>query len=40
MAKTKNELLRYRVLDRCLSNPYRKYTYDMLLETGNEKLRD
>ena len=38
MAKTKNPLTRYHILDECFKNPYRKYTIDDLLTTVNQKL--
>lgn len=38
MAITKNPLIRYKILDACLRNPYKKYTKELLLETLNNKL--
>lgn len=46
MAITKNPLIRYKILDTCFRNPYKKFTKELLLEkvnndlfeiTGNEK---
>lgn len=38
MAVTKNPLIRYKILDACFRNPYKKYTKELLLSTLNEKL--
>jgi predicted DNA-binding transcriptional regulator YafY len=38
MAKTKNPLSRYHILDECFKNPYRRYTIDDLLTAVNQKL--
>ena len=38
MAVTKNPLIRYKILDACLRNPYKKFTKEHLLSTLNEKL--
>lgn len=38
MPTNKNAQLRYQVLDRCLSNRYRRYTIDDLLEEVNDAL--
>ena len=40
MAVTKNPLIRYKILDACFRNPYKKYTKELLLETLNEKLME
>jgi predicted DNA-binding transcriptional regulator YafY len=40
MATTKNAQLRYNVLDRCFSNPGRKYAIKDLLEACNNALND
>lgn len=40
MAINKNALLRYRVLDRCFSNPYRKFFINDLIEACSEALSD
>lgn len=40
MPKTRNALLRYRILDHCFSNRFRKYTIDDLLAEVNAKLMD
>ena len=31
MAVTKNPLIRYKILDACFRNPYKKYTKELLL---------
>ena len=38
MAITKNPLIRYKILDKCFRNPYKKYYFETLLETVNEIL--
>lgn len=38
MAITKNPLIRYKILDSCFRNPYKKFTKELLLETLNNKL--
>lgn len=38
MAITKNPLIRYKILDGCFRNPFKKFTINQLLETVNEKL--
>ncbi|MGL2986417.1 helix-turn-helix transcriptional regulator [Flavobacterium sp. RSSA_27] len=38
MAITKNPLIRYKILDSCFRNPYKKYTIDNLLVKVNEEL--
>ena len=38
MAITKNPLIRYKILDKCFRNPYKKYYFETLLETVNETL--
>ncbi|GAA4059631.1 WYL domain-containing protein [Flavobacterium chungnamense] len=38
MAVTKNPLIRYKILDSCFRNPYKKFTKELLLETINNKL--
>lgn len=38
MAVTKNALLRYKVLDDCFRNPYRKWTLDALIEKVSDAL--
>lgn len=38
MAITKNPLIRYKILDSCFRNPFKKFTIDQLLETVNNKL--
>ena len=38
MAVTKKPLIRYKILDACLRNPYKNYTIDLLLDAVNEKL--
>lgn len=38
MAVNKNALIRYKALDKCFSNPYRKYFIRELIETCNEVL--
>lgn len=40
MAVTKKPLVRYKILDACFKNPYKKFTIDVLLATVNEKLMD
>lgn len=40
MAVTKNALIRYLTLDKCLGNPGRKYFIDDLVDTCNEALLD
>ena len=40
MPLNKNAQLRYQILDRCLSNFNRKYTFDDLLDEVNDKLFD
>lgn len=40
MPINKNAQLRYQILDRCLSNFNRKYTFDDLMEEVNDKLYD
>ncbi|MCC5917276.1 MAG: WYL domain-containing protein [Cryomorphaceae bacterium] len=41
MGKNKNALIRYTILDRCLSNPYRKYFIeDLVDEVNNELIQD
>ena len=38
MPQNKNALLRYRILDRCFSNRYNRYTFDELLDYLNDEL--
>jgi predicted DNA-binding transcriptional regulator YafY len=38
MAVTKNPFIRYKILDSCFRNPYKKFTKELLLEFLNEKL--
>lgn len=38
MAITKNPLIRYKILDGCFRNPFKKFTIDQLLKTVNNKL--
>ncbi|MBK1439642.1 hypothetical protein JHJ32_06570 [Parapedobacter sp. ISTM3] len=38
MATNKQAAIRYKVLDMCLANTHRKYTFDDLLEACNERL--
>ena len=38
MAITKNPLIRYKILDKCFRNPYKKYYFETLLEMVNETL--
>ena len=38
MATTKNPLIRYKILDACFRNPYKKYYIETLLEMVNDKL--
>ena len=38
MAITKNPLIRYKILDKCFRNPYKKYYFETLLQTVNDKL--
>ena len=38
MAVTKNPLIRYKILDACFRNPYKKYTKELLLEKVNNDL--
>lgn len=40
MAVTKKPLVRYKILDACFKNPYKKFTIDVLLATVNERLLD
>ncbi|MGV0924101.1 helix-turn-helix transcriptional regulator [Empedobacter tilapiae] len=40
MAVNKNALIRYKTLDKCFSNPYRKYYINDLIETCNQVLTD
>ena len=40
MAITKNPLIRYKILDACFRNPFKKYTKEILLDTLNEKLME
>lgn len=40
MAVTKNPLIRYKILDACFRNPYKKLSKEILLETLNEKLME
>lgn len=40
MAITKNPLIRYKILDSCFRNPYKKFSKEILLETLNEKLME
>jgi predicted DNA-binding transcriptional regulator YafY len=40
MAITKNPLIRYKILDACFRNPYKKFSKEILLETLNEKLME
>ena len=38
MAVTKNPLIRYKILDACFRNPFKKYTKELLLEKVNDDL--
>jgi predicted DNA-binding transcriptional regulator YafY len=38
LAITKNPLIRYKILDQCLRNPFRNFYFETLLEYVNEKL--
>lgn len=38
MAITKNPLIRYKILDACFRNPFKKYTKELLLEKVNDDL--
>ncbi|MEM6632729.1 MAG: WYL domain-containing protein [Bacteroidota bacterium] len=38
MALNKNALIRYRTIDKCLQNPYRKWTLEDLIEACSESL--
>lgn len=38
MAITKNPLIRYKILDKCFRNPYKKYYFETLLQTVNDNL--
>lgn len=38
MATNKHALIRHRIIDNCLSNPQRRFTFDNLLETINNEL--
>lgn len=40
MAVNKNALIRYKTLDKCFSNPYRKYYINDLIEACNEVLAE
>jgi len=40
MAVTKKPLVRYKILDACFKNPYKKFTIDVLLATVNKRLMD
>lgn len=40
MAITKNPLIRYKIIDKCLRNPYKNFTKEMLLEKVNEDLME
>lgn len=40
MAVTKNPLIRYKILDACFRNPFKKFSKEILLETLNEKLME
>ena len=40
MALTKKPLVRYKILDSCFRNTYKKFTKEFLLETLNNKLMD
>jgi len=40
MAITKNPLIRYKILDACFRNPYKKFSKEILLDTLNEKLME
>ena len=40
MAVNKNALIRYKTLDKCFSNQYRKYYINDLIETCNQVLTD
>jgi len=40
MATNKNAFIRYKILDECFSNPYRKYFIDDLIKVCSEKLSD
>lgn len=38
MAQTKNALIRYKTIDKCLQNNYRQWTLDDLIEAVSEAL--
>ncbi|TAF72360.1 MAG: WYL domain-containing protein, partial [Flavobacterium sp.] len=38
MAQTKNALIRYKTIDKCLQNKYRQWTLDDLIEVVSEAL--
>ena len=38
MAQNKNALIRYRTIDRCLQNPYRKWTLGDLIQACSDAL--
>ncbi|MEM6633694.1 MAG: phytanoyl-CoA dioxygenase, partial [Bacteroidota bacterium] len=38
MALNKNALIRYRTIDKCLQNPYRRWTLEDLIEACSESL--
>ena len=40
MALNKNALIRYKTIDKCLQNPYRKWTLEDLIEACSEALYD
>ena len=40
MAITKNPLIRYKILDTCFRNPYKRFSKEILLDTLNEKLME
>ena len=40
MPKNKQALIRYTILDKCLSNPYKRYTFNDLLNACNEALME
>jgi len=40
MAVTKNAVLRYRILDECFSNPYRKFFLEDLVAVCSSKLSE
>ena len=40
MPINKNAVIRYNVLDKCLSNPGRRYFFDDLMEKVNDALLD